>query len=81
MIDIQTCVIDSNGRSNMKNKLFNIKTKVCFAQSKNCILCLHIYKYAIYFIPGFKLFNLKLELFTINKFFRISFRRGQKRWL
>lgn len=65
----------------MKNKLFNIVKKTYFTQSKNCILCLHIYKYAIYFLPGFKLFNFKLELFTIDKFFRISFRGGVKRWL
>lgn len=62
-------------------KYFKFEKNVFLTQSTNSILCLHIWKYAFYFLPKFRLFNFKIQILTHDKIIKINYRGGIKKWL
>jgi hypothetical protein len=62
-------------------KYLRMEKNVLLTQSTNSIFCLHVYKYAFYLLPKFRLFNVKIQILTHDKIFKISYRGGVKKWL
>lgn len=62
-------------------RYLKFEKNVLLTQSRNCIFCLHISKYALYFLPKFRIFNFKIQILTHDNILKISYRGGIKKWL